>query len=133
VRRVRLLAFRDPVGIAVVNKHGIAAAQPDIPWTDLAYSLEPNGRTLDYTIAGPTDDTTPIGVEKQSFVSGLYALGSATGYYSPPGVDPSADLTTQFARVNQGEPDDATADAIAPTIMPSHGLKPNFTYPAAAI
>ena len=98
----------------------IAAAAPTIPWTDLAYSLEPNGRTLDYTIAGPTDDTTPIGVEKQSFVSGLYALGSATGYYSPPGVDPSADLTTQFARVNQGEPNDATADAIAKEITTYH-------------
>jgi hypothetical protein len=34
----------------------IAAAVPVIPWTDLAYSLEPNGRTLDYTITGPTDD-----------------------------------------------------------------------------
>ena len=58
--------------------------------------------------ARPTT-TTPLGVAKQSFVSGLYALGAATGYYSPPGVDPSADLTTQFARVNAGEPDDATA------------------------
>jgi hypothetical protein len=43
----------------------IAAAAPTIPWTDLAYSLEPNGRTLDYTIASPKDDVTPLGVDKQ--------------------------------------------------------------------
>ena len=27
----------------------IAAAAPVIPWSDLVYSLVPNGRTLDYT------------------------------------------------------------------------------------
>ena len=31
----------------------IAAAQPDIPWTDLAYSLQPNGHTLDYVADAP--------------------------------------------------------------------------------
>ena len=31
----------------------IAAAQPDIPWTDLAYSLQPNGHTLDYVVDSP--------------------------------------------------------------------------------
>ena len=31
----------------------IAAAQPDIPWTDLAYSLLPNGHTLDYVADAP--------------------------------------------------------------------------------
>jgi hypothetical protein len=98
----------------------IAAAAPTIPWTDLAYSLEPNGRTLDYTIASPKDDVTPLGVDKQSFVSGLYALGQATGFYSPPGVDPSADLTTQFARLNAGEPTDPAAQAIATEITTYH-------------
>jgi fermentation-respiration switch protein FrsA (DUF1100 family) len=98
----------------------IAAAAPTIPWTDLVYSLEPNGHTLDYTIASSTDDITPLGVEKQSFVNGLYALGQSTGYYSPPGVDPSSDLTTQFARVNAGEPTDATAEAIAKEIATYH-------------
>src|SRR5438045_1117594 len=37
-----------------------AAGAPDIPWTDLVYSLQPNGRTLDYTIT-PDD---PAGVTK---------------------------------------------------------------------
>ena len=31
----------------------IAAAQPDIPWTDLAYALTPNGHTLDYVTDAP--------------------------------------------------------------------------------
>jgi hypothetical protein len=31
----------------------IAAAAADIPWTDLAYSLMPNGRTLDYVADAP--------------------------------------------------------------------------------
>ena len=98
----------------------IAAAAPAVPWTDLAYSLEPNGRTLDYTITSPADDEHPLGVDKQSFVSALYALGQATGYYSPPGVDLSADLTTQFARVNAGEPSDPTAQAIVTEIQAYH-------------
>jgi hypothetical protein len=57
----------------------IAAAAPVIPWSDLAYSLLPNGRTLDYQVTSAGADTSPLGVEKQSFVSGLYALGQATG------------------------------------------------------
>ena len=34
----------------------IAAAAPEIPWTDLAYSLMPNGRTLDYVADAPYGD-----------------------------------------------------------------------------
>jgi poly(3-hydroxybutyrate) depolymerase len=87
----------------------IAAAAPVIPWSDLVYALMPNGRTLDYQVASPTTDLAPIGVEKQSFVSGLYALGSVNGFYAPPGVDSQADLTTWFASLNAGEPYDGNA------------------------
>ncbi len=48
----------------------IAAAQPDIPWTDLAYSLQPNGHTLDYVADAPYLKRGRIGVMKQSFVVG---------------------------------------------------------------
>jgi predicted acyl esterase len=82
----------------------IAAAAPEIPWTDLAYSLMPNGRTLDYVADAPYGNR--IGVEKQSFVAGLYALGQASSNYAPPGTDPDADLTTWFALINAGEPYD---------------------------
>lgn len=82
----------------------IAAAAPVIPWSDLVYSLTPNGRTLDYGTVSATADLNPIGVVKQSFVAGLYALGQATGTYSPPGTNPQADLTSWFAAINQGDP-----------------------------
>ena len=82
----------------------IAAAAPVIPWSDLVHSLTPNGRTLDYQITGPTDDLNPFGVPKESFISGLYALGAATGTYAAPGQDPQADLTSWNGAVQQGDP-----------------------------
>jgi len=84
----------------------IAAAQPDIPWTDLAYSLQPNGHTLDYVADAPYMQRGRIGVMKQSFVSGLWALGQALSNYAPPGTDPDADLSTWFTAINAGEPYD---------------------------
>ena len=90
----------------------IAVAAPDIPWTDLAYSLMPNGRTLDYAYANNSylgDDPEipyPVGVLKQSFVAGLYATGEVSSNYAPPGFDEDADLRQWFALVNAGEPYD---------------------------
>ena len=87
----------------------IAAVQPDIPWTDLPASLQPNGSTLDYVAdapyLGPNGDRR-IGVMKQSFTAGLYGLGLATSNYAPPGVDPDADLTQWYSTINAGEPYD---------------------------
>jgi dienelactone hydrolase len=79
----------------------IAAAAPEIPWTDLAYALQPNGRFLDYLADNPYG--TRLGVPKTSFVAGLYALGAATSNYAPPGADPDADLHKWFALTNAGE------------------------------
>ena len=43
-----------PVGVDPDGKPmEIAAATPNIPWTDLAYSLQPNGSTLDYVAESP--------------------------------------------------------------------------------
>jgi hypothetical protein len=94
-----LAPWRSPAGTPI----SLAAAAPDIPWTDLAYSLMPTGRTLDFVADAPY---TPgkIGVLKQSFVSGLYAVGLATSNYAPPGSDP--DLTAWFTLINAGEPYD---------------------------
>jgi predicted acyl esterase len=84
----------------------IAAAQPDITWSDLAYALQPNGHTLDYVIDSPYMERGRIGVMKQSFIAGLYGTGQAQSNYAPPGTDPDADLTTWYAAINAGEPYD---------------------------
>lgn len=87
----------------------LAAAVPQWPWSDLAYSLMPNGRTLDYVADAPylgPDGKGQIGVEKASYVTGLYGLGLAMSNYAPPGADPDADLTGWYTLVNAGEPYD---------------------------
>ena len=85
----------------------IAAAQPDIPWTDLAYSLQPNGHTLDYVADAQYLQRGRIGILKQSWVALLYAAGQALSNYAAPGTDPDADLITWYAAVNAGEPYDS--------------------------
>jgi fermentation-respiration switch protein FrsA (DUF1100 family) len=85
----------------------IAAAVPQWPWTDLAYSLMPNGRTLDYVADSPyrgPDGNAPVGVTKSSFAAGLFGLGAALSNYAPPKTDPEADLTTWYALISGGEP-----------------------------
>jgi hypothetical protein len=104
-----LSPWRSPDGTPL----SIAAAAPVIPWSDLVYSLVPNGRTLDSQITSPTADLNPIGIEKQSFVSGLYALGQESGFYSPPGTNSQADLTTWYTSLNAGEPYDSNSEDLA--------------------
>jgi hypothetical protein len=88
----------------------IAAAAPIVPWTDLAYSLTPNGSTLDYVADAPYRGR--YGIEKQSLVSGLYLVGCALNFCSPPGADPDADLTSWKARLDAGEPYDGDPAAL---------------------
>lgn len=105
-----LVPWKSPAGTPL----SLAAAAPQIPWTDLAYSLVPNGRTLDYVADAPYG--TPIGAMKQSFVSGLYALGKAQSNFATPGTDPSADVDTWYAELTSGEPYDSnplTEDIVA--------------------
>jgi hypothetical protein len=102
----------------------LAAAVPEIPWTDLANSLLPNGRTLDYVedapYLGPKGDA-PIGVMKETFVSGFYASGQVSGLYAPPLVDPDADLQTWYSRITMGEPyDDALVADIVDEVTTHH-------------
>jgi predicted acyl esterase len=88
----------------------LAAAVPQWPWSDLAYSLMPNGRTLDYVADAPyrgPDGKAPIGIEKQSFVSALYGTGLTASNYAAPGTDSQADLTTWYGLINAGEPYDS--------------------------
>jgi predicted acyl esterase len=97
-----LAPWRSPGGLEME----IAAAAPEIPWTDLAYSLMPNGHTLDYVADAPYDARGRVGVSKASFVAGLFATGLATSNYALPLSDPDADLITWYALVTGGEPYD---------------------------
>jgi fermentation-respiration switch protein FrsA (DUF1100 family) len=93
----------------------IAAAYPRWPWSDLVDALLPNGRFLDTGIAPESQSLNPVGVTIQSYVSGLYGLGKATGYYcgdapaSTPCMDREANLNQSFAEIQAGQPlsDDA--------------------------
>jgi hypothetical protein len=89
----------------------LAAATPSVPWTDLPYSLAPNGGTLDYVADAPYRGR--IGVEKQSLLFGLYLLGCTRGFCAPQGADPSADLTGWKTLLDQGEPYDGNPAAQA--------------------
>jgi dienelactone hydrolase len=104
----------------------IAAATPIVPWSDLAYSLTPNGGTLDYVADSPYSGRT--GIEKESFQSGLYVLGSTGGRYCGEAPYPSpcanfgADVTAWKTRLDAGEPydGDPTMTAILNEIEAHH-------------
>ena len=53
----------------------VKAAFPRWPWSDLVDALQPNGRFLDTEVAPAGQSYEPIGVEIQSYVAGLFALG----------------------------------------------------------
>ena len=106
----------------------IAGAAPDIPWSDLAYSLTPNGQKLDY-VADPAY-TGRMGIEKESFNNGLYATVNPLGAglycgnapYPSPCTDFAADVTSWKTRIEQGEPydGDPTSQAILDEIKAHH-------------
>jgi fermentation-respiration switch protein FrsA (DUF1100 family) len=104
----------------------IAAAWPRWPWSDLADSLLPNGRFLDTQVAPAGQSLNPVGIELRSYVAGLYALGKTSGYYcgdapaSSPCTNPDADLNTNFALVNAGEPPSSLALARLAEIYAHH-------------
>ncbi len=85
----------------------LAAAIPKYPWADLVQALVDNGRGSDGYHGAPADGshTDPIGVEKESYDDGLYALGQTTAQYSS--TDPTADLPAWFAALSAGEPYEA--------------------------
>lgn len=72
------LALTDPLWTSPGGKQlRLAATTPRYGWTDLAYSLVPNGRHLEGHTQ-PVDGsgtTSPIGFPKRTVVSGLYATG----------------------------------------------------------
>jgi fermentation-respiration switch protein FrsA (DUF1100 family) len=98
----------------------ITATFPRWPWSDLVDALTPNGRFLDTQIAPFAQSYEPFGVEIQSYVSGLFALGNASGFIAPAGADPEADLSKWFAATNAGEPATPEDEAIAKQLYTYH-------------
>jgi predicted acyl esterase len=83
----------------------IAAAAPQWPWSDIAYSLAPNGRNLDYVTNSPYRGPTgklPIGVWKASWSEYLNKAGELLSNYEP--KDPEANIPGWLLRFKAGDP-----------------------------
>jgi putative CocE/NonD family hydrolase len=114
------LALTDPTWRSPVARvrMKLAAVVPKYGWTDLVEALVPSGHYFDRnpetkkTFIAPTDPANalsraPVGVEKQSIVSGLYATGNlVTGNHT---TFPQL-IHDAYARLQQGEPYDGDAD-----------------------
>ncbi|MGK2955778.1 MAG: acetylxylan esterase [Solirubrobacterales bacterium] len=111
-----LVPWKSPEGVPI----GLAVSVALATWTDLSYSLMPNGSNLDYIEDSPYFGE--FGVMKQTLVYGLYLGGiTAPGYYSAPGVEPSADLAGWMDFMNAGEPyEQNRASAILDEIQGHH-------------
>jgi X-Pro dipeptidyl-peptidase (S15 family) len=130
----RLAPWRSPAG----ERLRIAAAAPVIPWSDLVTAAAPNGRVSSTGVTPMSAATSPVGVEKATFVNAIFAAGQfATGpgqpvgepfvpgrpmgWFAPPGLDPEADVTEWVSRTSAGEPyDDATVRRIVELLVDYH-------------
>jgi len=80
----------------------IAVAAPIVPWTDFAYALVPNGRTLDYVKESP-DYTQPFGVMKSGIINLLFGAGdNFSGDKNP--VKDDWDIRGWKTLMSNGEP-----------------------------
>jgi len=98
----------------------ITAAWPRWAGTDLTYSLTPNGRFLDFGPFKPSQSRAVPGVQKMSYIDGLYALGTLRGHYAAEGVDATADITGWNAITDRGEPYRADALGVARQLSTYH-------------
>jgi fermentation-respiration switch protein FrsA (DUF1100 family) len=110
--RVRLedgsfIPWRSPNGTPLQ----ITAAYSRWAGSDVTYSLQPNGRFLDFRTPRRNQSIRPGGVMKKSYNDVFFASGNATGFYAPPGGPFSSDITTWKALSDRGEP--ARQDALA--------------------
>jgi fermentation-respiration switch protein FrsA (DUF1100 family) len=112
----RYAHWRSPAGRPLE----IAAAWARWGTIDLTYALTPNGRLVDWRPFPQSASRRPLGVMKRSYVNGLYALGTATGFVAPQGADASSDLTSWRAITERGEPYGADAHAVARELSTYH-------------
>jgi hypothetical protein len=83
----------------------IAAAAPQWPWSDISYSLAPNGRNLDYVTNSPyrgPNGNLPIGVWKASWSEKLNKAGELLSNYEP--KDQEANIPGWLLRFKAGDP-----------------------------
>ncbi|MEY2571521.1 MAG: type transport system ATP-binding protein [Acidimicrobiaceae bacterium] len=83
-----------------------AVSVPMYTYADLLGVLTPNGRGTDGSQLAPPDGshTDPFGVPISGTIAGLYAAGASNGFFSPPALDPDADILTDVARLELGNP-----------------------------
>jgi hypothetical protein len=97
----------------------LQVAVPKYPWTDLAYSLLPNGHgggtarddIYESAQGQPTTGVgNPIGVDKQSYTNALFAIGNTSGTFeegstTTPSSEGQINLLSWFSRiVGVGDP-----------------------------
>jgi X-Pro dipeptidyl-peptidase (S15 family) len=116
LRNGRLVRWRSPAGRPL----RIGAAFSVIGWSDLTYALVPNGRFLDFEDPPVAESRRPPGIEKQSYLNGLYLVNQLRSYLAPPGADPTGDLTTWRQISNAGEPFRADAVRVARELSAFH-------------
>lgn len=116
------LALTDPTWTSPGgNAMRLAASAPKYGWTDLVYSLVPNGAHMRDALPATdgSSTTAPLGFPKRSIVGGLYASGK-TGI--PPGTSHTtfpAWVDRDFACLNSSDPFEANpacAQTIAETL-----------------
>jgi fermentation-respiration switch protein FrsA (DUF1100 family) len=105
-------SWQSPDGVPL----SIAAAWPRWPWSDLADALMPNGRLGLRTYA------SPVGVDIQAYVNGLYALANAAGFVASAGATPAADPPRWEQRIDRGEPYGADQRALLEKFHVYHGV-----------
>lgn len=81
----------------------VAAAWSRWGWSDLAYSLAPNGRWLESRDWKSDQALDPPGVEKLNFVNAFYLI-AGLNFRAPPGADLNSDLAGAREISDKGEP-----------------------------
>ncbi|MCB0829522.1 MAG: acetylxylan esterase, partial [Solirubrobacterales bacterium] len=101
----------------------IAVAAPIVPPTDFAYSLVPNGRTLDYTVDNPylgPDGKAPYGVMKAAIINALFGAGDSFSGQNGTDFDPLFDVVGWRELMSAGEPYDSPAGQTMVSEMTTH-------------
>jgi predicted acyl esterase len=108
-----------------------AAAVPMYSFSDLIQVLAPNGRGTDGWSMAPPDGnhTDPFGIPIQSTVAALLAAGETSGFFAPPGVDPTSDIVTDAARLLAGSPFPQSDPLVARGIRVYRQFKSPITTP----